>query len=88
MVLSDHLASCESNGIDYNTPWYKWCIERLQQIFLIVSSHKVYIILILLIKQNNIFFSLDMIKNLAHLSFFVHFTRYSSRTIFGYRTSF
>ena len=44
MVLSDHLASCESNGIDYSTPWYKWCIERLQQIFLIVSSDKVNII--------------------------------------------
>ncbi|CAG2189177.1 CBP80 [Mytilus edulis] len=35
MVLSDHLANCESNGIDYSTPWYKWCIERLQQIFLL-----------------------------------------------------
>lgn len=34
MILTDHLARCEGNGIDYNTPWYKWVIERLQQIFL------------------------------------------------------
>ncbi|XP_062577791.1 nuclear cap-binding protein subunit 1-like [Saccostrea cucullata] len=35
MILTDHLAKCEGNGIDYNTPWYKWVIERLQQIFLL-----------------------------------------------------
>ncbi|KAK7116077.1 nuclear cap-binding protein subunit 1-like [Littorina saxatilis] len=34
MVLTEHLAKCESAGIDYNTPWYKWVIERLQHIFL------------------------------------------------------
>lgn len=36
MILTDHLAKCEGNSIDYNTPWYKWVIERLQQIFLLV----------------------------------------------------
>lgn len=35
MILTDHLAKCEGNSIDYNTPWYKWVIERLQQIFLL-----------------------------------------------------
>ena len=34
MVLTEHLAKCESEGIDYNTAWYKWVIERLQHIFL------------------------------------------------------
>ncbi|XP_059175429.1 nuclear cap-binding protein subunit 1-A-like [Physella acuta] len=35
IVLTEHLARCESAGIDYNTPWYKWVIERLQQVFLL-----------------------------------------------------
>jgi len=34
IILTDHLARCESEGKDYNTPWYKWIIERLQQMFL------------------------------------------------------
>ncbi|KAK6188882.1 hypothetical protein SNE40_004967 [Patella caerulea] len=34
ILLTEHLARCESDGIDYNTAWYKWVIERLQQIFL------------------------------------------------------
>ncbi|KAK3584715.1 hypothetical protein CHS0354_036492 [Potamilus streckersoni] len=35
MILTDHLSRCESKGHDYNTPWYKWVIERLQQAFLL-----------------------------------------------------
>ncbi|GCB60473.1 nuclear cap-binding protein subunit 1 [Scyliorhinus torazame] len=34
MILTEHLARCETGGIDFNTPWYKNCVERLQQIFL------------------------------------------------------
>lgn len=34
-VLSDHLSQCEARRSDYNTPWYKWIIERLQQFFLL-----------------------------------------------------
>ncbi|XP_064607939.1 nuclear cap-binding protein subunit 1-like [Liolophura sinensis] len=34
IILTNHLARCEGEGIDYNTPWYKWVSERLQQIFL------------------------------------------------------
>lgn len=34
IVLTEHLARCESAGIDYNTFWYKWVIERLQHVFL------------------------------------------------------
>ncbi|ETE58873.1 Nuclear cap-binding protein subunit 1, partial [Ophiophagus hannah] len=34
MILTEHLARSEAGGIDVITPWYKNCIERLQQIFL------------------------------------------------------
>ncbi|XP_056626063.1 nuclear cap-binding protein subunit 1 isoform X1 [Triplophysa dalaica] len=34
MLLTEHLVRCETSGIDINTTWYKNCIERLQQIFL------------------------------------------------------
>ncbi|XP_057205069.1 nuclear cap-binding protein subunit 1 isoform X1 [Triplophysa rosa] len=34
MLLTEHLVRCETSSIDINTPWYKNCIERLQQIFL------------------------------------------------------
>ena len=37
MLLTEHLVRCETGGIDVFTPWYKSCIERLQQIFLQVS---------------------------------------------------
>lgn len=38
IILTDHLARCESESIDYQTPWYKWVIERLQEVFLLVST--------------------------------------------------
>ncbi|KAK3526113.1 hypothetical protein QTP70_015969 [Hemibagrus guttatus] len=34
MMLTEHLVRCETGGVDINTCWYKNCIERLQQIFL------------------------------------------------------
>ncbi|CAF0836408.1 unnamed protein product [Didymodactylos carnosus] len=34
MSLSDYLNECENKNIDHNTPWFKWIIERLQEIFL------------------------------------------------------
>uniref|UniRef100_A0A8D0GN20 Nuclear cap-binding protein subunit 1 n=1 Tax=Sphenodon punctatus TaxID=8508 RepID=A0A8D0GN20_SPHPU len=34
MILTEHLVRCETGGTDVLTPWYKNCIERLQQIFL------------------------------------------------------
>ena len=40
IILTDHLVQCEAEGRDYNTPWYKWVIERLHQVFLIVSLIK------------------------------------------------
>ena len=34
MILSEHLVRCDTDGIDFKTPWYKWTNGRLQQIFL------------------------------------------------------
>ncbi|CAB1325501.1 unnamed protein product [Coregonus sp. 'balchen'] len=34
MMLTEHLVRCETGSVDFSTPWYKNCIERLQQIFL------------------------------------------------------
>ncbi|XP_004711048.1 nuclear cap-binding protein subunit 1 isoform X1 [Echinops telfairi] len=34
MILTEHLVRCETDGTNILTPWYKNCIERLQQIFL------------------------------------------------------
>uniref|UniRef100_A0A8C5AC34 MIF4G domain-containing protein n=1 Tax=Gadus morhua TaxID=8049 RepID=A0A8C5AC34_GADMO len=34
MMLTEHLVRCETGSVDINTPWYKTCTERLQQIFL------------------------------------------------------
>ncbi|XP_064147768.1 nuclear cap-binding protein subunit 1 isoform X1 [Loxodonta africana] len=34
MILTEHLVRCETDGTNVLTPWYKNCIERLQQIFL------------------------------------------------------
>ncbi|XP_064193608.1 nuclear cap-binding protein subunit 1 isoform X3 [Anguilla rostrata] len=34
MMLTEHLVRCETSSVDFSTPWYKNCIERLQQIFL------------------------------------------------------
>ncbi|XP_074649967.1 nuclear cap-binding protein subunit 1-like [Tubulanus polymorphus] len=35
MILTEHLARSEAERQDYNTPWYKWVIERLQQTLLL-----------------------------------------------------
>lgn len=38
MLLTEHLVRCETGSVDISTPWYKNCIERLQQIFLMVKA--------------------------------------------------
>lgn len=38
MLLTEHLVRCETGSVDISTPWYKNCIERLQQIFLMVKE--------------------------------------------------
>ncbi|XP_020775622.1 nuclear cap-binding protein subunit 1 isoform X1 [Boleophthalmus pectinirostris] len=34
MLLTEHLVRCETGSVDISTPWYKNCIDRLQQVFL------------------------------------------------------
>lgn len=36
MILSEHLVRCDTDGLDYDTDWYRWTIGRLQQVFLLV----------------------------------------------------
>jgi len=36
-ILSEHVTHCEVNRVDMKTPWFKWVIERLQQVFFLVS---------------------------------------------------
>lgn len=45
MMLTEHLVRCETGSVDINTCWYKNCVERLQQIFLMVHliSHMAHI---------------------------------------------
>ena len=31
------MARCEADGVNFNTPMYKWMIDRLQQVFVMVS---------------------------------------------------
>ena len=45
IILTDHLAKCEAEEKDYSTPWYKWVIERLQQVFLLVSIHSLIMLI-------------------------------------------
>ncbi|XP_033634615.1 nuclear cap-binding protein subunit 1-like [Asterias rubens] len=34
MILTEHIATSENRGVAFRTPWYNYCIQRLQQIFL------------------------------------------------------
>lgn len=37
MILSEHLVKCDTDGVPFDTHWYKYTIGRLQQVFLAVS---------------------------------------------------
>jgi nuclear cap-binding protein subunit 1 len=34
MILSEHIARCDTDGKNFNTPWYRWTIGRLQEVFM------------------------------------------------------
>lgn len=38
MILSEHLVRCDTDGLDYDTDWYRWTVGRLQQVFLLVRN--------------------------------------------------
>ncbi len=37
MILTEHIVSCENRGAPFHTPWFNYSIQRLQQIFIVVS---------------------------------------------------
>ena len=39
MILSEHLVHCDTDGMDFKTPWYMWTVGRLQQVFMMVSGY-------------------------------------------------
>ena len=39
MILSEHLVHCDTDGMDFKTPWYMWTVGRLQQVFMMVSYY-------------------------------------------------
>jgi len=34
MILSEHIARCDTDGKTFNTAWYRWTIGRLQEVFM------------------------------------------------------
>merc|ERR1712060_217191 len=34
MILSEHLVRCDTDGMDFKSPWYMWTVGRLQQVFM------------------------------------------------------
>jgi nuclear cap-binding protein subunit 1 len=34
MILSEHIAHCDTDCKSVNTPWYQWTIGRLQEVFM------------------------------------------------------
>lgn len=37
MILSEHIAHCDTNGEPFNTPWYQWTVGRVQEVFMQVT---------------------------------------------------
>jgi nuclear cap-binding protein subunit 1 len=35
MILSEHLVRCDTDAVDFKTPWFLWTIGRLHQIFMV-----------------------------------------------------
>ena len=35
MILSEHLVRCDTDAVDFKTPWFMWTVGRLHQIFMI-----------------------------------------------------
>lgn len=44
MILSEHLVKCDTDGMDFNTDWYRWTIGRLQQVFLVVMNNEIFLL--------------------------------------------
>ena len=35
MILSEHLVRCDTDAVDFKSPWYQWTVGRLHQIFML-----------------------------------------------------
>merc|ERR1719427_2255069 len=35
MILSEHLVRCDTDAVDFKTPWFYWTVGRLHQIFML-----------------------------------------------------
>eukprot|EP00090_Calanus_glacialis_P015780 TRINITY_DN2485_c0_g1_i1.p1 TRINITY_DN2485_c0_g1~~TRINITY_DN2485_c0_g1_i1.p1 ORF type:complete len:790 (+),score=272.47 TRINITY_DN2485_c0_g1_i1:36-2405(+) len=35
MILSEHLVRCDTDAVDFKSPWYLWTVGRLHQIFML-----------------------------------------------------
>jgi len=35
MILSEHLVRCDTDAVDFKTPWFQWTVGRLHQIFMV-----------------------------------------------------
>jgi nuclear cap-binding protein subunit 1 len=35
MILSEHLVRCDTDAVDFKSPWYLWTLGRLHQIFML-----------------------------------------------------
>lgn len=43
MILSEHIAKCDADGKTFNTPWYRWTIGRLQEVFMQVNRQSLFL---------------------------------------------
>lgn len=39
MILTEHIAACESEGTDFKTQWFRWTVGRLLEVLFKVSHH-------------------------------------------------
>lgn len=42
MILSEHLVRCDTDAVDFKTPWFYWTVGRLHQIFMLHHEQVYY----------------------------------------------
>lgn len=43
MLLTEHIARCEAEGIDFNSYWFKSTLGRLQEVFFQVNIFNFFV---------------------------------------------
>ncbi len=59
MILSEHIAHCDTDCKSVNTPWYQWTIGRLQEVFM-------QVITFLVVKNSWLFHAAVRCRNLTN----------------------